>query len=156
MILHFAYGSNMSRELMHARCPGAQALGVAQLDGFRYIITRDGYASVVPSPGRTVHGVLWRLTARDLAALNAYEGVDSGLFRPCWLPVRYRGRRVTALVYRGRSRATGRPRPGYQDRIVLPAARSWNLPEPYVAELSRWAPPFGRNAPPLTHPASLP
>ena len=29
MIVHFAYGSNMSRSLMRKRCPGAAALGVA-------------------------------------------------------------------------------------------------------------------------------
>ena len=31
MTLHFAYGSNMSRALMGARCPDATALGVATL-----------------------------------------------------------------------------------------------------------------------------
>ncbi len=31
MTLHFAYGSNMSRALMRARCPRREALGVATL-----------------------------------------------------------------------------------------------------------------------------
>ena len=46
MTLHFAYGSNMSRALMRRRCPGARGLGPARLEGWRYIITRDGYASL--------------------------------------------------------------------------------------------------------------
>ena len=29
-------------------------------------------------PGGIVHGVFWRLTPRDLAALNAYENVAVG------------------------------------------------------------------------------
>ena len=140
MTIHFAYGSNMSRSLMAGRCPGARAIGVATLMNWRFIITRDGYASIVPSPGRVVHGVAWRLTPRDLAALNAYEALDSGLYRRRMLSIRCNGRLAKALTYVGRARAEGRPRAGYQNGIVLPAAREWALPEAYVAELARWGP----------------
>ena len=51
MTLYFAYGSNMSRALMRARCPTAREVGTATLAGHRLIITSDGYASVVPEPG---------------------------------------------------------------------------------------------------------
>ena len=79
-MLHFAYGSNMSRALMAARCKGAQALGLATLPGWRFMINAEGFGSIARSPGDRVHGVLWRLTPRDLAAINAYESVDSGLY----------------------------------------------------------------------------
>ena len=121
-MLHFAYGSNMSRRLMRARCPGAQALGTAVLAGHRFIITGDGYASVVRQPGAVVHGLLWRLAARDLAALNLYESVDSGLYQAVTLPVRTGGRRRPARVYVERARHAGKPKPGYHD-VVLAAAR---------------------------------
>jgi hypothetical protein len=137
--IHFAYGSNMSRALMLARSPGVKPVGIGKLQGWRFIIMRYGYASVVPCPGRVVHGVLWRLTPRDLAALNAYEALDSGLYRRRMLSVRCNGHLLSALVYIGRSQTTGRPRAGYQD-IVLPAARDWNLPPAYIAELERWGP----------------
>jgi gamma-glutamylcyclotransferase (GGCT)/AIG2-like uncharacterized protein YtfP len=140
MALHFAYGSNMSRALMRRYCPGAQALGSARLDGWRFMVTSDGYASIVPARGGAVHGVLWRLGTRDLAALNAYESLDSGLYRTRLLPVRHGARVVRALTYLGRSIQAGRPRPGYQDGIVVPAAREWGLPARYVAELARWSP----------------
>ncbi len=140
MTVHFAYGSNMSRALMQARCPTARALGTARLDGWRFIVTQDGYASIVPSPGSAVHGVLWQLAPRDLAALNTYESLHTGLYRPRILPVRFHGRILRALTYIGRSRQEGRPRSGYQNGIVVPAARGWELPERYVAELSRWSP----------------
>lgn len=138
MALHFAYGSNMSQTLMDRHCRNAVALGPAHLDGWRFIITRDGYASVVRSPGKQVHGVLWRLSTRDLAAVNAYENLSSGLFRAAILPVRHARKLTRALVYRGRSTVRGRPRAGYQDRIVVPAARAWGLPPRYVGELARW------------------
>ena len=72
-MLHFAYGSNMDPASMRRRCPTAVAMGRARLNDWRFIVTRDGYASIVRAPGAVVHGVLWRLGPRDLAAINAYE-----------------------------------------------------------------------------------
>jgi AIG2 family protein len=140
MTLHFAYGSNMSRALMVPRCPTAREIGVAILDGFRFIVTADGYASVVRAPGERVHGLAWRLAPRDLAALNAYEGLDHGLYRAATLPVRIGTACMPALVYVGRSRVPGVPRPGYLD-CVLAAARELELPTAYVDALARWTAP---------------
>jgi len=139
MTLHFAYGSNMSRALMQRRCPGARALGPARLDGWRFTIMREGYASIVPAAGAAVHGVAWRLSPRDLAALNAYESLDRGLYLRRVLPVAIGARRRPALVYVAPARAPGRPQPGYQE-LVVAAAREWNLPDDYVRALARLVP----------------
>jgi cation transport regulator ChaC len=141
---HFAYGSNMDSTAMRRRCPGAVAIGVGRLNGWRFIIMHGGYASVVPNAGASVYGVLWRVMPRDLAALRAYEALDSGLYHRRTLPVRLAGRNVPALVYVGHTRVPGRPRVGYQEGIVIPSAREWGLPERYVAELTRWAVPTTR------------
>ena len=61
VMLNFAYGSNMSREPMRQRCPGAQMIGTATLRRHRFIIMANGYASVVPASSSEVHGILWRL-----------------------------------------------------------------------------------------------
>jgi hypothetical protein len=139
MTLHFAYGSNMSRPHMQARCPGAAALGIATLAGWRFIINTDGYASIAPQGGGIVHGVLWQLTARDLAAVNAYENVSSGLYVRRMLPVLHQGRREPALTYIAVRQGEGMPRPGYM-ALVVAAAREWALPEPYIGSLMRWSP----------------
>ena len=128
----------MSRALMRRRCPGARIIGPSRLDGFRFVITRAGYASVVPRPGGVVHGLLWRLTPRDLAALNAYE---QRAYRRRFLPVERRGRRVPALVYVAPPCGGGRPRPGYQE-LVVAAARAADLPGDYVRALDRLVPGF--------------
>jgi gamma-glutamylcyclotransferase (GGCT)/AIG2-like uncharacterized protein YtfP len=138
-MLHFAYGSNMSRALMGARCPGAEALGTATLAGWRFVINPEGFGSIAPRQGSLVHGVLWRLTARDLAAINAYESVDTGLYIRRRLPVRCGERQTTALVYITRRQGEGTPRPGYI-ALVVAAAREWELPDAYVRTLARWAP----------------
>jgi hypothetical protein len=70
LMLYFAYGSNMHRPAMKRRCPGAHAIGQAILEGHRFFVGIDGWGSVAPSAGDIVHGVLWRLTPRDIAAFT--------------------------------------------------------------------------------------
>ncbi len=139
MTLYFAYGSNMCRAPMRARCPSAREVGVATLAGQRLIVTRDGYASIVPAAGRVVHGLVWRLAPRDVAALNTYERLDTGLYRMVRLPVRLGARQVAAMAYVARSRTPGPPRRRYF-ASVLAAARELELPPGYVDALARWLP----------------
>src|SRR5262249_35659459 len=146
MTLHFAYGSNMSLAIMAARCRGAEACGIAVVLGWRFVINPEGFGSIAPRPGGRVHGVLWRLSARDLAAINAYESVDSGLYLRRQLPVRCGDVQVIALVYIARRQGEGTPRPGYIP-LVVEAAREWQLPEIYIRSLARWAPSRWRRVP---------
>jgi gamma-glutamylcyclotransferase (GGCT)/AIG2-like uncharacterized protein YtfP len=139
-MIYFAYGANMERAAMRRRCGGATPLGPAVLRGWRYVIAQ-GYGSVAPAAGCHVFGVLWRLTPRDLAALNAFESLDSGLYRRAMLTVETGGGRARALVYVGCRRGRRRPMPGYQERLVA-AAQEWRLPRRYIAELARLAPGY--------------
>ncbi len=145
-MLHFAYGSNMSSKLMRRHAPAAQPAGVARLSGYRFVITRDGYASVEPAIGKAVYGLLWRLTARDRVTLDAWENVAAGLYRPAMLPVQAEGRRRSALVYVARPSNGGLAKPGYME-VVIAAAREWEVPEPYIQSLRRWLPPRAKGNP---------
>ena len=145
MRLHFAYGSNMSRALMGMRCRGGEPLGAATLAGWRFTITPDGVGSIAPAKGSIVHGVLWRLTPRDVVAINAYESLDSGLYTRRVLAVRQGARHIDALVYVARRDGKGRPRPGYIS-AVADAAREWGFPAPYIRSLMRWSPSRWRGA----------
>jgi gamma-glutamylcyclotransferase (GGCT)/AIG2-like uncharacterized protein YtfP len=130
----------MERAAMRDRCVDAIALGPAVLRGWRYVIAQ-GYGSVARASGACVHGVLWRLTPRDLAALNAFESLDSGLYRRAMLTVELGAQRLRALVYVAQQGGRPRPMPGYQERLVA-AARDWSLPPRYVRELARLAPGY--------------
>ena len=138
-MLHFAYGSNMHRVVMRKRAREAVALGVACLKDYRFLITADGYASVAPHPRGCVHGLLWRLTARDRVTLDLWENIAAGLYRAEMLPVIVAGKRRRALVYVARAGPRGVPRPGYME-IVMAAAREWGLPADYVSSLQHWLP----------------
>jgi len=125
---------------MRARCPGARALGTATLRGWRFFISGDGYASIARAGGQAVEGVLWRLTPRDLAALDAYEDVAGGLYRRARIAVQpAAGAPRLALVYLGRARGEGTPRPGYM-RDVIAAARDWGLSAAALRSLQRFVP----------------
>ena len=123
---------------MKRRCPGAVAIGLATLKGYRFFVGIDGWGSVAPRAGAIVHGVLWRLTPRDIAALHAYELLHRGLYDVRYLSVQQGVRRVRAMIYLLRRRAIGNPKPGYVEMIAA-SARGWKLPEPYVRSLERWS-----------------
>ena len=144
-MLHFAYGSNMHRAVMRKYAPQAVALGIARLKDYGFFITMDGYASVAPHLRGCVHGLLWRLTARDRVTLDRWENIAAGLYDAEMLPVIAGGKRRRALVYIARARPRGVPRPGYME-IVIAAARECGLPADYVTSLRRWLPRQQLNA----------
>ncbi len=138
-MLHFAYGSNMHRDVMRRHAPAAAPIGAAELADHRFVITADGYASVKPMRAHTVHGVLWRITPRDRVMLDAWENIASGFYRAETLPVRQAGRSRRALIYVARLSPVGRPKAGYME-LVIAAARQRKLPPAYIAALQRWQP----------------
>ena len=131
---YFAYGSNMDRAHMAMLCPRAEALGAARIDHHRFFIAAGGYGSIAPRRGATVHGVLWRITARDRLALDGYEAVGDGLYQPAALPVHHGGKLLRALVYLANDAKPGRPSARYRAAVIA-AARQWKLPEDYVLAL---------------------
>jgi len=136
--LYFAYGSNMNRAAMAARCRGARAVGPARLYGHEFFIGVDGWGSVRRAPGKSVHGVLWRLTPRDLAALHAYELLHKEIYLVRHMPVRVGSRTALAMVYLLRRAKTGKPKPGYAEMCAA-AARGWGLPERHARVIARWS-----------------
>lgn len=82
-MLYFAYGSNMDPEQMKGRCPAAEIVGIGVLRDHGLCFPRGslargcGVASVEPLQGRETWGVVYRLSAADLAALDQQEGFRS-------------------------------------------------------------------------------
>src|SRR5258708_14711401 len=99
MTLHFAYGSNMSRAQMGARCRGAEAVGIAVLSGWRFVINPEGFGSIAPQPGGRVHGVLWRVSARALSSVHAPPNVAFRLHPPPPPAGAGRGRATLAAAF---------------------------------------------------------
>ena len=135
----------MDRAHMARLCPQAEAYGVASLRSYRYVIAASGFATVIPWPGSVVHGVLWKVGPKEIAALDRYEDVAGGLYRAIQLPIKYDDRLLRALIYLASGDKTGASPPGYVEKIVA-AAREWNLPPDYVAYLEKQGPALARRA----------
>lgn len=82
--LYFAYGSNMDIQQIKERCADAEIVGSGHLPGYALCFPRMsvkrkcGVSSVEPFAGGEVWGVVYRLTATDLALLDRNEGYQSG------------------------------------------------------------------------------
>jgi gamma-glutamylcyclotransferase (GGCT)/AIG2-like uncharacterized protein YtfP len=133
---YFAYGSNMDPGHMAKLCPQAEAIGPARLDHYRFFIAHGGYGSVASKRGSIVHGVLWRISARDRVALDAYEAIGDGLYQHATLPVHVGDKLLRALVYIANDPRPARPSAQYRES-VLAAARHWKLPDEYVRAVER-------------------
>ncbi|QLP98222.1 MAG: gamma-glutamylcyclotransferase [Rhodoblastus sp.] len=151
MPLYFAYGVNMSRQEMAQRCPGARALGPARLAGHRFFIMGSGYASVRRDRASVVYGILWEIDLAHVRSLDAFEEVARGLYVKAQQPVIPEGGAAKrALIYLGAASVSGRPQPGYMER-VLDAAQGGGLPKRYLRELARWLPAPAARAPARPH-----
>lgn len=81
--LYLAYGSNLSKQQMLARCPRSLPLAAATIRGWQLNFFGlgterwgpGGVASLVPAAGATAYGALYELTAADELRLDGFEGV---------------------------------------------------------------------------------
>ncbi|KAK3620283.1 hypothetical protein LTR56_023497 [Elasticomyces elasticus] len=84
--LYLGYGSNLWMHQMKQRCPTSKYVGMARLDGFRWIINERGYANIVAIPRQDrlpnhfpdkVWGLVYSLEQSDEDKLDVNEGVPS-------------------------------------------------------------------------------
>lgn len=147
-MIYFAYGSNMDPVHMRGTAPGARALGVAHLAGWRLTFTSEpgahgGVPHIERDPGDQVWGVLWDATDADLAALDEYEGTA---YVRGTVAVSHEGRVVEAIVYF----ATPGPLVAPSKRLlamVIAGAEAHGLPAAYVERLRSLIPEGGSRRP---------
>lgn len=137
---YFAYGSNMSEQVMHEKCAGHTFLGPAHLPGFRLAFTRrsvrtgTGVADiVVEGEGPGVWGALYELSEANLEALDRKEGSGWAYRR---MPVTVRacdGAEHEAFAYTVINKQSSEvtPAPDYVEGLIL-AGRQRGLPDEYL------------------------
>ena len=59
--LYFAYGSNINLDQMAYRCPDASVVGPVTLENYELLFRRGGFATLAPTEGETVTGLLWSI-----------------------------------------------------------------------------------------------
>ena len=139
-VAYFAYGSNMLRERLAARCSGVSFIGRATLPGFRATFDKpskdgSGKGAFEPADCHDLAGVLWHVPEAELPALDRHEGVGSGYERWRAPVLRESGQRIEALTYRATELRPGlRPYDWYL-ALVLAGAVQQGLPLEYIREL---------------------
>ena len=121
---------------MTSRCPEHRVLGTGVLEGWRWIITTRGYASIVVSERNYVLGTVYELSEVDLLRLDQFEGVAQGNYRKEIIAVDVGGRELSCLVYIDSVIEEGAPKEEYVVRInngIKDAA----FPDEYVTQYLR-------------------
>ncbi|MGO9379973.1 MAG: DNA methyltransferase [Dissulfurispiraceae bacterium] len=115
--LYFAYGSNLWLEQMKERCPNHRLIGDGVLRGYRWIISKRGYANIVKSAPDEVHGIVYEIKKSDEDTLDVKEGVNKGSYRKETLSVEVGGKNQSCLVYVDLVMQEGSPQKEYIERM---------------------------------------
>lgn len=147
-MLYFAYGSNMDWAQMRERCPSARFVCVAKLQGHRMAFTRRsqirncGVADAVPDPRRDVWGVVYEISERDTANLDASEGFSPARARNSYTREERHvltdgdDKKLLAVWVYFAQAEPNPPLPNTEYKsLIVEGARFWHLPPAYIAEL---------------------
>jgi len=139
-VWHFAYGSNMNRAQMLSRAGKILEEHNASLPNFEVRFNKKvrggtAGANIQPSPGNTVHGVLYKIEEGAMRSLDRYEGVPDHYRRIEVQVTPEGGPPVPAQIYIASKVEKGlRPSPSYL-QSMLDGAGEHNLPASYIGEL---------------------
>ena len=133
---YFAYGSNLSFAQMKKRCPYNLKIGIGILEGYRWIISKRGYANVVKSQHDYVLGEVYKITEYDESRLDVREGVDEKSYEKPKLEIFVDDIAYDCLVYVDPITEEGTPDEGYASTINE-GIKDSNLPQEYVEKYIR-------------------
>jgi len=131
MKLYFAYGSNLWREQMKCRGPDHKVIGKGILKGYRWTISKRGYANIVKSRSDEVLGIVYEISDSDESTLDAKEGVEASCYRKDMLDIEIGDQTRKCLVYVDPLEGEGRPQQEYMERINKGISDA-KLPSEYV------------------------
>jgi hypothetical protein len=149
MGLYAAYGSNMDPAQMQQRCPSSPFSGTGWIPGWRLTFGAEEFgwegalATLAPAEGDGPDGetvgvfvALYDLTESDERTLDAWEGVDHGLYRKVRLRVHTLAGDVVAYAYALDAFEGGLPSARYLGAIA-DAAEAAGAPDDYLLDLRR-------------------
>ena len=100
--LYVAYGSNLHKEQMSYRCPGAEVIykGIIEDYALVYRGSKTGaYATIIPSKGDYVPVAVWKINEEHEKSLDRYEGYPTFYYKKGIKVSLGNGRAVSAMVY---------------------------------------------------------
>ena len=138
-LLYFAYGADLLRATLVKRCPGSDWLGMARIEGHRFVIGTHGLATIETAEDATVWGALWLVPASSLADLDALAGVTEGRAeRTTRRIISPAGPRTEAMMYVSPSNGLAGESAGGYLAGIIEGAKENKLPAAYLKELQKW------------------
>lgn len=140
MALYAAYGANLDPHRMSERAPYSPFADTGWLVGWRLTfggedVGIDGaLATVVEENSSSVFVALYELHPLDEASLDAWEGIDLGLWRKLRVRVSTLNGELLAWLYVLDAYEGGLPSAHYLG-MIAEAAEAGGAPSDYVAEL---------------------
>ena len=74
MKYYLAYGSNLNKEQMAYRCPGAVPVGTMMLEGYELLFRAPGVLTIEENAEGKVPIGIWKVDEQHEKALDRYEG----------------------------------------------------------------------------------
>ncbi|MGB4243657.1 MAG: gamma-glutamylcyclotransferase family protein [Dethiobacteria bacterium] len=114
---YIAYGSNMDKGQMEARCPGARILGAAYLENWE--LTLPHFANIERRKGKKTPALVWEITKEHESSLDRCEGYPFA-YDKIDIIVNIDGRLISAMAYAMTPEYKKRkrePRRGYVEQI---------------------------------------
>lgn len=99
--LYAAYGSNLNKAQMKARCPTAKLRGTGVIHDYELQFkgqSHGAYATIAPKKGASVPVAVWELKLSDEFSLDRYEGYPTHYFKEN-VPVDMDGETVETMAY---------------------------------------------------------
>lgn len=119
-MLYVAYGSNLNREQMEYRVPGAKPYGNGFIHNWKLDFHgNDGsaYATITRATGHKVPVVLWEMSDKQETVMDRYEGFPNSYYKRN-IAVYINGRKKFGTVYiMNNSRRVARPSRKYVNTI---------------------------------------
>ncbi len=139
-VVYFAYGSNLLRERLLARCPNAILVGKASLPGSCVTFGKlsadgSGKAALEPDEDGLACGVLWTVPFLELPALDRLEGNSRGYERVQIRATGADGISVDAMTYFATRLLPGLKPYDWYVALVVAGAMQQELPHDYIHRL---------------------
>lgn len=138
--LYFAYGSNLLKQRLAARCPGIQLVSTATLAGYRLSFNQlsadgSGKGAMETDDKQQLPGVVWSLPIDEIDSLDRAESAGIAYQRQ-WVSVKGADEvPLEALTYRPlRLHAGAQPFDWYLALVIAGAVQA-QLPKAHIAKI---------------------
>lgn len=101
-MLYAAYGSNLNKEQMIWRCPGAKEAGTSIIKDYRLMFKGShsgAYLTIEKEKGCQVPVGLWEVTEHDIENLDRYEGFPTFYYKKNFMVIGDDGKRHKVFAY---------------------------------------------------------